>query len=346
MSIQELKRELEQGVVRNLYVFYGPEEFLIKKYIHQIQNLLFKKDFKEMNVDILEAKKNPDDIIEACQNLPFFSEKRMIIAKETGFFKKTSKEEEKEDIFDKTQKDKDLLKKFFYQMPSHVCLVFVEKNVDKRSKALLKGVTDNGMLLEFALQKPEDLVRWVELEFKKHDIQISREAVSLLVEYCEPDMTYIDSQMQKLITYGNGKGKIHDQDIMNICAKAIKIIIFDLIDAISEKNAKKAMVYLDEMIEKKEPIQMIYHMIAKQFRQILNVKILQEKGIDQKTIIGLLNLHPFVAGKLSRYAKGFSMDIIKNAVTESYEMDILNKRTSLDPRLSAEILIAQFASKR
>jgi DNA polymerase III subunit delta len=345
MSIQALKKELGQGMVRNLYVFYGPEDFLIKKYVKQIQNLIFQKDFKEMNLDILEGKKKPEDIIEACQNMPFFSEKRMILVKETGFFKKVSTGEKQEDGGEQIKKQREVLKNFFYNVPSHVCVVFIEKNVEKTITTLIKGVTEKGMLLDFPYQKPSDLVRWIELEFKNHGIEISRPDAGVLVEYCEPNMTYIDAQMQKLITYGKSKGKITLEDITRICTKALKVIIFDLIDAISEKNVKKAMAYLDDMIEKKEPIQMIYYMIAKQFRLILNVKILQEKGQDQKTIQDLLKLHPFVAGKLWRYAKGFSKDRLKNALRESYEMDILNKNTSLDPRLSAEILIAQFASK-
>jgi DNA polymerase III delta subunit len=86
-------------------------------------------------------------------------------------------------------------------------------------------------------------------------------------------------------------------------------------------------------------------MVAKQFRNILTAKILMGRGFNRTSLAQKMGVHPFVAEKLSKQAGRFSVEELKNAVKESYFMDLANKNSLMDDLISAEILIAKFAEK-
>ena len=73
--------------------------------------------------------------------------------------------------------------------------------------------------------------------------------------------------------------------------------MFDLTDAIAEKNSSKALKLLNDMVILKEPIPKILFMIARQFRQILQVKLLHREGLTTSEIASKLGMLPYIAGK-------------------------------------------------
>lgn len=341
MSFEILKKEVNAGTFRNLYLFYGPEDFLLKKYTNQIEKAVVNKDFADMNLSVLDGKLDQQKLMDICQTLPFLSDKRFVIVRDSGLFKpeKTVKDEEK-----KKKKPKDMMVDFLSKVPSHLCLIFCESDIDKRLK-VLDAVKKNGLIVEFGYQKPQDLAKWIMMELKGQNIIIKSEDASLIVEFSEPGMTYIHSQVQKLIAFGINKGKIERADIENVCTKSIKAKIFDLTDAISDRDVRKSLMLLNDMIELKEPVTKLFFMIAKQFRNILSAKTLLDNGLSRASLAGKMAVHPFVADKLFKYSGLFSLNELKDAVIESYNMDLANKNGLMDDRIAAEILIAKFAGK-
>jgi DNA polymerase III subunit delta len=360
MSIQQLKSELDSGKIRNLYLFYGPEDFLIKKYIHQLEEKTLHPDCKQMNRDVFEGPLHIEKLIGVCESHPFFGEKRLVLVRESGFFSAKTKglgdEKEEAPLKKKApplqqgspkgkprqKNNEDSFQVFIENLPQHVVLIFWENQVDKRLKRL-EQAKEKGLVVEYPYQKADTLKKWIQIELHKHHFAIREKDAELLLDYSEPEMSQIDMQLQKLMVYAHGKKQITAEDIELICHKAIKTIIFELVDAISQKDIQKAFLYLDDMIEKKEPMHKIFFMMGKQFSQILNTKSLLLKGCHAKDVALTLGVHPFVAEKLCKHAKRFSVEGLKRAVKDTYDMDWLNKSTSMDPRLSAEILIAKLA---
>ena len=90
-----------------------------------------------MNMSIVEGNQIiPEQIIEAAETLPFLSEKRLIIVKDSELFKSGRA--------DDTQKIVD----FLPDIPSTCCLLFVETNIDRRNKGY-KAIQKWGRTVEF-----------------------------------------------------------------------------------------------------------------------------------------------------------------------------------------------------
>ena len=62
-------------------------------------------------------------------------------------------------------------------------------------------------------------------------------------------------------------------------------------------------------------------MISRQFQILLNVKDLTRKGFDQSSIAQKAGIPPFAVKRNQAQAKGFSMEQLKQAITDGVEFE-------------------------
>ena len=213
-------------------------------------------------------------------------------------------------------------------------------------KPLLDAFKNNGLVVEFPYSKPDELVRWVIRRIKASGKDIDMAAASMIVENCEQGMTEIGNEIDKLMDFTANKELVKLEDVEAVCTKSIKSRIFDLTDAISEKNGTKALKVVNDMTILKEPMQKILFMITRQFRQILQIKLLSNEGVSVNEAAGKIGVTPYGAGKLLKQSKGFSVEDLKRALDSSLEMDIAVKTGKLDDRMAVDLLIMEFAKRQ
>lgn len=340
MSLDLLKEDLKKNNIRSLYLFYGQEEYLKKYYLDRIEGCLLTEDLKALNKVVMEGKPEIGKIIDNCETLPVFAEKRLVVVKNSGFFKS------KKGKGDSPAASSNTLLKCLQDVPSHTCLVFYEAEIDKRMKQLLDAFKNNGLVVEFPYSKPDELVRWVIRRIKASGKDIDMAAASMIVENCEQGMTEIGNEIDKLMDFTANRELVKLEDVEAVCTKSIKSRIFDLTDAISEKNGTKALKVVNDMTILKEPMQKILFMITRQFRQILQIKLLSNEGVSVNEAAGKIGVTPYGAGKLLKQSKGFSVEDLKRALDSSLEMDIAVKTGKLDDRMAVDLLIMEFAKKQ
>lgn len=332
MSMKILKEDLKRKRIRNLYLFYGQEEYLKKYYLNAIEKIILNEQFKDMNKVVYEGKISLARLADACETVPLFSERKLIVAKKTGLFKKEGKEPS-------SGKDNDIA--FLKNIPEYVCLVFYEEEIDKRLK-IVNAIKEIGLIVEFEYQNAVELTKWVNKVFSTYKKKISQELAARLVSYCEPAMTDILNEINKIILYMGDRDEVTADDIEKVCTKSVKSRIFDLTDAILEKNTIAAFKVLNDMITLKEPIPLILFMIARQFRLILKIKLMLENNTDINAVASRLNIHPYIAGKIASQAKRFTEEKLRKALERAYELDRDIKNGNIADRMAVELLIAEF----
>jgi len=333
-DIEILKSELKQNIYRKVYLFYGPEEYLIKHYIKEIESFLVKPDFKSLNSIYTEGAIDSNKLIEICQTYPVFSEKKVVVAKNTGLFKSKAGGGSK-------QTDTNLIS-FLGSGFEHTCLIFFEEEVDKRLK-LVEAVKKNGLIVEFPFQKPADLAKWVIKVMASYKKVMDVKTASYLVDNCEQGMTEIHSEVEKLVLYVGDRKNITIRDIDEICVKSVKVRIFDLTDAISDKNTDKAMQILDDMITIKEPVPKILYMMTRHFRQVLTMKLLKKQGATDAEASAKMGISKYAAKYVIKQAEGFTVEKLKAAIERCLEYDVSIKTGKINDRLAAELIISEFA---
>lgn len=342
MSIDALKLDIKKRELRTLYLFYGQEEYLKKCYLDAMEKILLKDGFREFNRVVMEGRVDLRNLADNCETLPVFSEKKLVIVKNSGLFKAGARDAKRgKGKPGKGKPDQDALLDCLQNVPQHICLVFYEEEIDKRLKTV-DIFKKNGLIVEFAYLKPAELVNWVSREFKSRGKSIDFRTASFLVDSCEQGMNEILNEINKLALFIGERDRVTEEDIEKVCTKSVKSRIFDLTDAISEKRSTQAMRILNELMMMKEPLPRILFMITRQFRQILEMKLMTEKGLSPGEAASKLGIMPYVAGKVFKQAKSFSVEELKAAMKKCLDLDEAVKTGRMNDRIATEMLIAGF----
>lgn len=337
MSLEILKKQIKENKLQNIYLFYGAEEYLVKYYINAITKLIADDDNKELNCISFDGKTDVDTIIANCETLPIFSDKKLVIAKNSGLFKSKKGDADNSGSDKKATKDK--LSEYLENMPPYTCLILVETDIDKRLK-LVNAIKKYGLILELGFQKPPDLVKWVIKVFKSYNKSIEQMPASYLVENSEYSMTELLNEIEKIVNFVGDKNQITINDIEMVCIKTIKSRIFDLTDAVSEGNISKALILLNDMAALKEPMQKVLFMIIRQIRMVYRIKLLRQKGMRDELVTKQMGLTPFVASKVMKISRNLDINILEKAMYYSLELDESIKTGKITDRIAIELLIA------
>ena len=85
-KIEELEKELQNQNLQSLYLLYGEEQFLLEQVIKKIKKL-FGEIVKGINYIQIDES-NVNQLIADIETPSFGYEKKLIIARNTGLFKK------------------------------------------------------------------------------------------------------------------------------------------------------------------------------------------------------------------------------------------------------------------
>ncbi len=324
-SVQE---DIKNQDFKNVYLFFGEEGYLKKQYRDKLlaawnpddDTMNFAK-FADKGIDVKE-------VISLGETIPFFSERRIILLENTGFFKTQSTE----------------LAEYIGQMPEYLYILFVEDEVDKRNK-LYKTVAKHGRTVEFGVQTESTLIRWVLQILKREGKKITQHDMELFLSKTGNDMNNIEKELEKLICYTMGRGIITTQDIEEVCVGQITNQIFAMVQAVSEQNKEKALRLYYDLLALKEPPMRILFLLARQFNQLLQMKELKNLGYDMKGISEKMGIQSFVVKKswgcLGRYSAEQLRAIVEEFVAS--EEDVKTGR--LNDMLSVELLIVKYAGR-
>ena len=321
--MQTLNQDIKDHTFKPVYLLFGEEAFLRNSYKKRLQEAIVGDD--TMNLSRFEGKgTDADELIRLADTMPFFAERRLILVEDSGFFKNAS----------------EALVQYLPSMPGTTCLVFVESEVDKRSK-LYKKVKSLGYAAEMGRQDAAQLGRWAGGILSKEGKKITGHTMELFLSMAGDDMENIRMELEKLISYTWGREVITDEDVEAVCTVRVSNRIFEKVSAIVNQQTRRAMELYEDLLTLKEPPMRILFLIARQFNQLLQVKELTEKGLERKTIASRLKLQPFVVGKVIPQARQFSRDQILSYVNLCVEAEEAVKTGRLSDRLAVELLITR-----
>ena len=217
--------------------------------------------------------------------------------------------------------------------------------MDKRSK-LYKAVAKTGYIAEIGAQNEETLQRWVLGRLKKEGKGITQQAYHLFIEKTGTDMENIDREMEKLICYTLEKDTIEPEDVEAITTEQTQNKIFDMVDAISSHQQKRALDLYYDLLSLREPSMRILYLITRQFHILAIVKAMSNQGFGNKDIASKAGCPEWAVRKYAAQCKGYSLDQIKQAVKDGTELEEAVKTGQLNDQLAVELFIIQYSSKK
>lgn len=311
-----------------IYILYGEDEFLLNEYVKKI-----KKAFGDLQLGVNYIQideSNVSNIISDIETPAFGFEKKLIIAKDTGLFKKKNTTSERITEYLKETEIPD------------VELIFIEKDIEKNS--LFNLVQKIGKVEEFKEQRLPQLISKVVSLAKAYDIIIKENVAQYFIECVGTNMSDIVNELRKLIEYAGKGNEITRDAIDNLSIKKSESIIFELADSLGKKNIAEALNVLNNLIYAKEPVQKILVMLYNHFKKLYIIKLAKEQGRSSLEILKLKPNQVFLVKKYEEQAGRFSKVDLEMILKEIIKLDNLSKSGLVDINIGLESILCMYCS--
>ena len=298
IKFQELKKSL-QNTLAPIYIIRGKDAFLREKAEEMIVNAAVETMLELNTVRYTDETADIESILTACQSMPMMSDKKAVVLR---------------DIVFKNTKDIQVIEEYCKSPVNTTCLIIV----DSSSSSCYKGVLKFAELIDCAPLDTSMIQRIVVTQLSKQTVSIDIQALNLLLAYCNMDLMRITSESNKLAMYVGSGGAITTKDVENMVTKDVEYSIFELGDAVSKKDAKKAINIIKVLLLHKEQPQILMMMIQSSFRRMFYTVI---SKMTNKEIADYLGIKEY-AVKISRETAGrFSPARLKNILDFGAELD-------------------------
>ena len=338
MKIEELEKELKQGRLQALYVLYGEETFLLENCVKNIKKL-FGEKITGINYILLDET-NINAIISDIETPAFGYEKKLIIAKNTGLFKKDLKRKSKNDNSDLKEKLNTYIKENISQINETVVIVFIEETAEKCE--LLSTIDKYGITCNFEYLKPIQIQNRLKAIINAYKVNIEMSTLSYLIECCGTDMQELINETRKLIEYAGEGNTIKKEDIDKLSIKKMESIIFDLTDSLGKKNTKQAIEVLRNLVLSKEPLQKILITLYNHFKKLYLTKLAISHNRDVTTSLDLKPNQTFLANKYKAQSSYFKLKELRKILQELCDLDYKYKIGLIDLNVGLEAILCAY----
>lgn len=264
-----------------LIFLYGQDAFRASQKLNEIiehYKKIHKSGLNLKSIDLTEG--DFQEFKNDARTISMFQEKKLIVLRNTSqnkifqeaFLENKNNYTNSDDIF-----------------------VFIEEEIPGNNK-FFNFLKRNAKAQEFKILEGAQLKNWVKKEFNKYGAKTDNDSLQKLIEFVGNDLWRMENEIKKLVSFKKSK-IIERKDIENLISPQIETDIFETIDAISSRNKKMALELLHRHIEKGDSPLYLLSMINFQFRNLLIIKDLLEKGRPYYTFQKTTQLHPFVIRK-------------------------------------------------
>lgn len=310
------------------YLFHGEDTHSQQETLDKLKAKLGDPAMLDLNTTRFEGAVTLSQLRHACDAIPFLAKARLTIV---------------QDLF-KSKPSTDFLKEladYLPTLPDTTRLVFMEsKGISAKHRIFkLANEAENGYVKAFERPEGRTLSRWVQNRVTEYGGTISPHAIQLLITDIGNDLQILDNEINKLTLYKHG-ATIESQDVELLCPYVAEANIFDLVDAIGNRNAKKAAILLQQKFnEGVEPFY-LFSMIIRQFRLLIQVKELADDGLKPPAISKEIRQHSYVVGKLFQQGRGFSLTQLESIYRHLLAIDVDVKTGKNDINTALGLLVA------
>lgn len=230
------------------------------------------------------------------------------------------------------------------QMPeSTVLVVLVDEALDSKN-ALFKAAEQHGKVIQCSQPKGAALESWIVKRAKSIDVTIQPEAAAMLANFIGNQLRLLANELDKLATYVGPGNMITVETVRLLTAHVQEARIFDLTDALAQRNRTRALDILHDLLSDGEPPLKLLSTVTTQVRSLLLVKELAQKGMRSAQISSTLGMAPFVVDKALRQVGKFSPAQLEGAYRQLLSTDAALKRSRMTPEMALDLLVVGFGT--
>lgn len=337
LKIAELKKNLKQGNLDNVYLVTGKEQVFIKEIQTAFKDIMSPEE-RDMNFSSFDLEEvSLGDVINEAISAPFFGERRLVFAEHPYFLTG-------ERVKNVIEQDADLLLKYIQNpTPSTILVIFASYDKLDSRKKLVKKLKKTASLVDAGKMEGPVLSRTINNDLKNDGYQIEPGALDLLINKTKGNYSLITNQLNKLKLYALNSKKIDQAAVSELVPQSLEDNVFDLMNEILKKNVYQAEeLYHQFLLQKIDPILLVAILIS-QLRVLIQVMILSNRGLSEATIAKSLKLNPYRVKMSHRQGRGLNLNQLREMYAAIVNLDFQIKSGQGDKELLFDLFIAKFA---
>ncbi len=330
--------------LKGSYIFYGIDERLIMEEVNSIIKSALADDFRELNLVRFDGSTlaSFDDVINACQTLPFMSEKKVVLVSRANFLEDSKSEHSRA----ADEKQFKRLQEYIDKVPGHCILIlyFVFKSKRDKGSDRIKKIEKKAQTVKVEKATGARLESKVSELFKARGKDIGRIELKAFIDKMQDNsLTVINNEVEKLCCYAMDRD-ITRADINYIFTETSDEDIFDLINPLSQRKTKEALKTLDELLFKGSKVTYILNMVERHFSLLFKVKLCQESGRSSDYISKEFRLFGYRLEMTLNQCKRYTGKQLKKILELCLEAERKIKTSPSDDKTELELLLINVTS--
>lgn len=223
MSIKNFIHESEKGFGSPVYFLYADDQYLLKETAIMAAKTVpeAERDFSFDLFDLDGIDETPpfEQIVDVLNTAPFFVRHRIVVI---------------ENIQELFKKDMEPLENYISNPSHHAVLILLHRgNPKAQFREVMKKVKTIALDI-----KPQELPSWIKEKARLKGLTVTNDAVDYLIGLIGPDVGLISSELEKFTLIG--KSHIDTKDIVTIVRGNSDYDVFDLVNALRDKDTERA----------------------------------------------------------------------------------------------------------
>lgn len=332
----ELKKALNAGQLKNLYMVFGEEKMLVKLSVEQILKKIGKGELSEFNYHVFDSSADIYDINVACTMISFLSEINVVQLNDMNIDKLKAA-------------DFKALMSVIENLPESTVLIFAmptleltSKSAGAQAKKLIGYIDKHGCCVELLkrsqMQTERQLLSWA----KAGGCEMRGEVADYLIRYVGNNLTILNNEMKKLCAYADG-GEITIEMIDELCPKNLEAKIYDLFDYIIAGNSDKSMNILRTLFDlRSEPVY-ICTVIAGAYVDAYRLRVGAQSGMKPAEIMKGLSMRKpeWAVNKILRQTRNVTVSALRRSLDEITETSVRLISVNTNAQAQVEQLVVK-----
>lgn len=333
LEIEKIKEAVKKQTLASVYLWYGEDRYLLQEALKIVKQAYLLEDPSGSSIEMVSARELfPSVIVERANTFSFF-QKRLIIIENVMYFQDGQTAE---------------LEPFYAYLANpnpDTCLIFVAESVHKGRK-LYKAIAQSGEIIEFIPPKrTQDWRIWLKNELKARGKAMPSEAEILFLEWGGHQVGILVQELDKLAAFVGEKKNITVEDIKAVTIRTAEVTVFELLDAVAARSAKKALHKLSEVLREEHPLKVLT-LLVRQVRLLLGAQAWRNRGGNGAELASALGIRPYEAQKIWQQSAKLSFESLAKAMNECLKTELALKSSGGNPGFLLEILIIKLAAQK
>ena len=339
-AFQTFHRDLAEGNFPPVLFMYGKEEYLIDWAVRSLVTKYTDEAMRELDfVRLSEDNYTVYSILEACESLCSFSEKKIVWARDfLPLLKKNAR--------GMGESERDELMRYLETPCEQSILVFSASHPEEGA-TLVKELKKRCRCYDFSSLDMAQLSAFALKRFKAAGADISRPVLKYFIDesgYFNRDSEYrlynLINDIDKVAAYCGG-GPITQEAVSETLHGDLDTFAFNFLDAALSGRKDKAFRLLHNMMARDSEIYSIIGLLVNQFELMCECRELAGRGLSAEQIAKELKANAYRVKKASAAAQRMSDAKLLGILSQLYELDRQIKTGAMEQKLALEMMIGR-----